>query len=442
MPRRGALASSALVLVASSSFPRGASAAVLLQHPSSYSALLHRPARFRRRLPHSCSLCTASAAAAAASAANNSSDKIVAGLAFDLETTGLDINSCEIVQLAVVVANSQKGAKFCSLVLPEGPIDESASNVHGFTREVLVARGARPFSVVWDECVAWLDGLLGPTRPIVWAAHNGNRFDRPILCRLVQQQQHQQQQQQQRREEEAAEQREEERLDPPLPGALPPILSAPRASWLDTLPLARSALPHRPYVQGRAGPYTLGALYSSATGGATLDGAHDALADAEALATVWKWLVADSGADGASLRWAAHLREDASADVRFQTHLQYHGLRMGSSSGGGGGGGKRRSTRGSGGRSGASEDAAALQSLQRVSGIGPYVARRLTQKGIESYDGLEGVWRERGRDGKKMLTWMKHSMPGANALVLAAAVKGMQDEWGATVKLGPSPKRR
>ena len=115
-----------------------------------------------------------------------SEQEFVAGLAFDLETTGLDTNSAEIVQLAVVIANSKQDAKFSRLVLPEGDIDPGASSVHGFTREVLEERGARPFGEVWAECEAWLrETLASDTRPLVWAAHNGAQFDQPILRRCV-----------------------------------------------------------------------------------------------------------------------------------------------------------------------------------------------------------------------------------------------------------------
>jgi len=142
----------------------------------------------------------------------------VAGLAWDLETTGFDEpgKPCEIVQIAIVIANSNHRALcFCSLVLPEGPIDAGATAVHGLTREVLLERGARPLAAVWAECEAWLDETLGNYRPLIWAAHNGDRFDRPILSRSV--------------------------LKATGRSELPSVLSAPRASFVDTLVMARRA---------------------------------------------------------------------------------------------------------------------------------------------------------------------------------------------------------
>ena len=118
--------------------------------------------------------------------ASSSQQEYCAALAFDLETTGLDLRTSEVVQIAIVIANSKRGACFVRKVLPEGQIDPGASAVHGFTREALIADGAAPFATVWKECEDWLDETLqSSTRPLVWAAHNGKRFDFPILTRCV-----------------------------------------------------------------------------------------------------------------------------------------------------------------------------------------------------------------------------------------------------------------
>lgn len=171
-----------------------------------------------------------------------------AGLAWDIETTGIDTNVAEIVQLAVVCANSARNASFSALVMPEGEVDPGAAAVHGLTKDRLRELGAKPLGDVWADCLDWIGASFPPTSPLVWAAHNGDRFDRPVLTRCL------------------------------ADAALPP----PRAAaWLDTLTLARSALPGR-YGKGS---YTLTRLHADSCG-AGIEGAHDALADAQALSTV------------------------------------------------------------------------------------------------------------------------------------------------------------
>ena len=326
--------------------------------------------------------------------------EFVAGLAFDLETTGLDVKTNEIVQIAVVIANSERDQKFSSLVLPSGDIPVEASNIHGFTREVLVARGARPFPDVWAECESWLhDTLASDTRPLVWAAHNGAKFDVPILRRCVYE----------------------------ATGRESPLLSTPRASFVDTLSMARSAMPRRAKELGwSARPYTLGSLYQSISG-ESLEGAHDALVDTEALARVWRWLVEEQGADALSTDGAAATLS------HFQAHLQYHGYpqqrpRRSAVA--------ERAAKQTAGKAasrairGGAADGAVGSDLTRVPGIGPALAQRLSKKGIGTYDELRTVWTERGGDHKRMLGWMVHSMPGANKMALAKAAKGMADEFG------------
>lgn len=110
----------------------------------------------------------------------------VAGLSYDLETTGIGPDA-EIVQIAVHVANSARTEppSFQRLVMPLGAIDPGATAVHGFTRESLEAAGAQQFGTVWGELEEWLQVTLGSERPLVWCAHNGDRFDHPILTRCA-----------------------------------------------------------------------------------------------------------------------------------------------------------------------------------------------------------------------------------------------------------------
>lgn len=366
--------------------------------------------------------------------------EFVAALAFDLETTGLDVRTNEIVQIAIVVANSNRGAKFSRLVLPEGRIDPGAAAVHGLTRAHLLEQGAQPFAQVWDECEQWLTDTLGSdTRPVVWAAHNGKGFDRPVLLRCVDELYRQ------RAAEEAGETAPAQQ---PSPLQLSPLLRSPRAAWIDTLVLARKALPRRSRGSDGLGPHTLSSLYRTASGGRTLEGAHDALADAEALACVWKWLVEHAGADRESTAWAAEGlaggSEGGEDDTKgglpspFQAHLQYHGYRLFEIFGQQHRTPSRRGRRAADGntRSASPHRAAAgegqmdaeLASLLRVNGVGPVLARRLGAKGIGSYDELQARYERSGRE--KMLGWLTASMPGVDRRVLRKAVKGMSAEWG------------
>ena len=51
---------------------------------------------------------------------------------FDLETTGLDVEEDEIVQIAAL-ANTAESEEFCEFVLPNVEISKGASNVNGMT---------------------------------------------------------------------------------------------------------------------------------------------------------------------------------------------------------------------------------------------------------------------------------------------------------------------
>ena len=107
----------------------------------------------------------------------------------------------------------------------------------------------------------------------VWAAHNGASFDLPILEHALSQTEHE-----------------------------------IRGCHVDTLHLSRDALKK----ENKVGAYTLSSLYKDATG-SELSRAHDALADAEATALIWKHLVVRHGADP---RVVALPEEE-----RFQAHL-------------------------------------------------------------------------------------------------------------------------
>jgi DNA polymerase III epsilon subunit-like protein len=97
-------------------------------------------------------------------------------VAFDIETSEFDTDSCEIVEIAAVRVRSNKVVEwFRSLVACSGPISARATDVHGYTDQDLV--GAPPLADVWQRFRAFVgDDLL--------IAHNGQEYDVPVLRRV------------------------------------------------------------------------------------------------------------------------------------------------------------------------------------------------------------------------------------------------------------------
>ena len=96
---------------------------------------------------------------------------------FDLETTGLDVAGCEIIEIAAVrVREGQVVDQFSSLVGCTGPITAGAQSAHGYSESDL--RGAPPFSEVWPQ----FRRFVGTD---VLVAHNGQYFDVPVLRRAA-----------------------------------------------------------------------------------------------------------------------------------------------------------------------------------------------------------------------------------------------------------------
>jgi DNA polymerase III epsilon subunit family exonuclease len=96
---------------------------------------------------------------------------------FDLETTDTDVATCGVVEIgAARVVNGEIVDRFHTLVQPHRPIAPGASAVHGYTEDDV--RDAPSFAEVWRSFRAFVgDDLL--------IAHNGQRFDIPVLRRLA-----------------------------------------------------------------------------------------------------------------------------------------------------------------------------------------------------------------------------------------------------------------
>lgn len=96
-------------------------------------------------------------------------------VAFDLETSDFDTESCEVVEIgAVRVRGNTVVDEFHTLVRCERPISAAATEVHGYTDPDL--EGAPTMSEVWPR----FRDFVGTDLII---AHNGQEFDVPVLRR-------------------------------------------------------------------------------------------------------------------------------------------------------------------------------------------------------------------------------------------------------------------
>ena len=97
--------------------------------------------------------------------------------AIDLETTGNDPDTAEIVEIAAVqVRDGKVGSVFSSLVKPRVRISPQAADVHGWREADVV--DAPPFEDVWPQFRRFCGND-------VTIAHNGYEFDFRILKRMV-----------------------------------------------------------------------------------------------------------------------------------------------------------------------------------------------------------------------------------------------------------------
>ncbi len=155
---------------------------------------------------------------------------------FDLETTDLNPASCEIIELgAAKVSNGEVVDTFHTLVRCAGPIAAGATAIHGYGERDL--REAPSLEEIWPRFLEFAgDSVL--------VAHNGHRFDVPVLRRSV-----------------AA------------------FADTEDLVFFDTLPLARSLFRESARLGDLAERF-----------GVTIERAHHALDDAVALAHVFRGL--------------------------------------------------------------------------------------------------------------------------------------------------------
>lgn len=100
-------------------------------------------------------------------------------LGVDLETTGLGISLCRVVEIASVLYDTEKDIPIkidsaCIFDLDYLPIEQEAAKLHGLDRPFLRQCAEAPVTVFcrFIELARRADAIC---------AHNGNGFDRPIL---------------------------------------------------------------------------------------------------------------------------------------------------------------------------------------------------------------------------------------------------------------------
>jgi DNA polymerase III epsilon subunit-like protein len=97
---------------------------------------------------------------------------------FDLETTGLDTQTAETVELAGKVFPD--GPEFNERVRPVQSIPVESTKIHGISQQDV--QTASPFKEVFSRFVAFLDEQRQKMKRIVFlVSHNNFHFDMPIL---------------------------------------------------------------------------------------------------------------------------------------------------------------------------------------------------------------------------------------------------------------------
>lgn len=99
--------------------------------------------------------------------------------AFDVETTGVDVENDRIVSASVILIDGPTRIEHTWIINPGIVIPEAASKIHGITDERAAAEGDAPWDAI-SEIVANLAHALGNDRPII--TMNGV-FDLTILDR-------------------------------------------------------------------------------------------------------------------------------------------------------------------------------------------------------------------------------------------------------------------
>nr|XP_057932553.1 DNA polymerase III subunit epsilon-like [Doryrhamphus excisus] len=103
---------------------------------------------------------------------------------FDLETTGLDTQVCDIIQISAVCGERD----FNAYTVPRRAITKEASRITGFSvvDGALFLRGEFVRTVpLRNALTSLIDFLRSFSGTVYLAAHNADRFDAPVINRVL-----------------------------------------------------------------------------------------------------------------------------------------------------------------------------------------------------------------------------------------------------------------
>jgi DNA polymerase-3 subunit epsilon len=106
-------------------------------------------------------------------------------ISIDTETTGLDTNTCEVIELGYALFDLEKSKDApmimkSTLVIPKGEITEEITDITGITAEMVDQYGVNS-----DEAFLELVNVMNTHQPEIMLGHNLLDYDLPIIARYL-----------------------------------------------------------------------------------------------------------------------------------------------------------------------------------------------------------------------------------------------------------------
>ncbi|KAI0510693.1 hypothetical protein KFK09_011302 [Dendrobium nobile] len=108
-------------------------------------------------------------------------DRPATVLVFDTETTGLSRERGRIIEIAIRDLIGGKNSTFQTLINPGRAVPNT--DVHGISSDMVSRPGIPSFEELIPILLQFVSSRQRSSRPVLWIAHNGRRFDVPFLIR-------------------------------------------------------------------------------------------------------------------------------------------------------------------------------------------------------------------------------------------------------------------